>query len=94
MNEAEIRGERQLFKAVIDRAVRDAFSTAGEPQAITKLDREQAQYFLCEDKHCFYQVCELAGVSGDRIRKGALKLRAMKPSEASALYRKLWRDDK
>lgn len=91
MREADVRGERALFKAILYRAVKDAFSTKGKSQSITKVDKRQAQYFLCEDKEWFYEVCEHAFVSASRIRAGCKMLQAMPVDESVKKYRDLIR---
>lgn len=92
MREGEVRGEIQLFRAIIDRAVKDAFSTRGYSSAITKLDKKQAQFFLCDDKKWFRECCECAGVSADRIRKVSRALRQMPEAQSVKYYRDLLRN--
>lgn len=91
MTDGDIRGERALFKAILYRAVKDAFSTRGKSQSITKIDKRYAQYFLCEDKDWFYEVCDYADVSASRIRRGSRALKAMPVEEAVKRYRDLMR---
>lgn len=93
MNEGEIRGEIALFRAIIVRAIKDAFSTNYPSTAISSLDKKQARFFLCDDP-AFYEYCEFANVSGTRIRRGAKKLASMPPHEATVLYRQLLKDDR
>ena len=88
MNEGDIKGERLLFKAIIVRAVKDAFSKAKDNCSISSLDKKQARFFLCDD-HAFQDYCDFAGISAYRLRRISKKLCAMPDAEASALYRKL-----
>lgn len=92
MNDNDIKGERMLFKAIIVRAVKDAFSKArGNSSSISSLDKKQARYFLCDDP-AFQDYCDFAGISAYRLRKISKKLCAMPENEASALFKKLWKD--
>lgn len=87
--ECDITGERKLFKAIIVRAVEDAFSKNKEKSS---LDKRQARYFLCDDP-AFQDYCDFAGVSASRLRKMSRKLSAMPDEESTALFKKLWRED-
>lgn len=87
MNEGDIKGERLLFKAIIVRAVKDAFSRSKDSCSISSLDKRQARFFLCDDP-AFQDYCDFAGVSAYRLRKIAKELCAMPDAEATALYRK------
>ena len=92
MIESGIKGERMLFKAIIVRAVKDAFSKArGNSSSISSLDKKQARYFLCDDP-AFQDYCDFAGISAYRLRKISRELCAMPENEASALFKKLWKD--
>lgn len=91
MREGEVKGERLLFKAIIDRAVKDAFSSIPNT-AISALDKKQARFFLCEDSS-FFDYCDFAGVSGTRLRRVSKILNSMPDREATAYYRKLLRKE-
>lgn len=92
MRESDIKGERELFKAIIVRAVKDAFSKTRRSSSISSLDKKQARFFLCDDP-AFQDYCDFAGVSASRLRKISKKLCAMPDEESTALFKKLWRDD-
>lgn len=92
MRECDVKGEKLLFRAIVVRAVKDAFSTATENTAISKLDKKQARYFLCDDP-AFQDYCDYAGISASRLRRISRLLNALPDKEATALYRKLWRDE-
>ena len=92
MTEGEIRGERALFKAIIVRAAKDAFSVQTCNTGISPLDKKQARYFLCDDP-AFYDYCDFAGISGTRLRRISRMLAAMPNKEATAYYRKLLRKE-
>lgn len=91
-NECDIKGERMLFKAIIVRAVKDAFSKARKNSSVSSLDKKQARFFLCEDP-AFQDYCDFAGVSASRLRKMSRKLSEMSDEESTALFKKLWRDN-
>lgn len=92
MNDNDIKGERMLFKAIIVRAVKDAFSKArGNSSSISSLDKKQARYFLCDDP-AFQDYCDFAGISAYRLRTVSKKLCSMPDKEATALFRKLWKE--
>ena len=92
MRDCDVKGERLLFKAIIDRAVKDAFSTATPNTGISALDKKQAKFFLCEDP-AFFDYCDYAGVSGSRLRRVSKALASMPDKEATAYYRKLLRKE-
>lgn len=88
MRENEVKGERMLFKAIVVRAIKDAFSKSKDGSS---LDRKQARYFLCEDP-AFQDYCDFAGISAYRLRTVSKKLCSMPDKEATALFRKLWKE--
>jgi hypothetical protein len=92
MRECDVKGEKLLFRAIIVRAVKDAFSTVTENTAISKLDKKQARYFLCDDP-AFQDYCDFAGVSGTRLRRASKMLAKMPDKEATVMYRKLLRKE-
>lgn len=92
MRECSVKGEKLLFRAIIVRAVKDAFSTVTQNTTISKLDKKQARYFLCEDP-AFQDYCDYAGVSASRIRRISRLLNTLPDKEATALYRKLLRKE-
>ena len=92
MTEGEIKGERALFKAIIVRAVKDAFSVITHNSGITSLDKRQARFFLCEDP-AFYIYCDYAGVSATRLRRVSKLLASLPENKATVTYRDLLRKE-
>jgi len=90
--ESTIKGERELFKAIIVRAVKDAFLKARKSSTISALDKKQSRFFILEDP-AFQTYCDFAGVSASRLRKKAKYLCSLPDEEATALFKKLWRED-
>ena len=82
MIEAEIKGCRILFKAIIARAVKDAFTcqVSGSSATPTRIEKQQARYFLCEDP-AFGIYCDYADVSATRLRRVCKQLVQMKDRE-------------
>lgn len=91
MMELEVKGERLLFKAIIDRAVKDAFSSMPNT-VISAINKKQARFFLCEDPS-FFDYCDFANVSGTRLRRVSKILNSMPDREATSYYRKLLRKE-
>ena len=58
---------RQLFLNVVLRAVKDAFYT--KETDVTLLQQYQARTWLCNGSPDFYEVCMLAGLNGEGIRR-------------------------
>jgi hypothetical protein len=62
--------ERQLWCAVLDRAMQDAsdqVAAAGSDQARQRL-RQDAQRWFVENGHDYRYVCESAGIDPDELR--------------------------
>lgn len=81
---------RNLFRAVVAKAAKDAFAPrcAGSTQT-TAFERSRARNWLTKDNYDFFYVCSLAEVSADRIRAGAKKLINMPQDKQIKLYKRL-----
>jgi hypothetical protein len=68
--------ERQLWCAVLDRALRDAtgnIRTVGSPAERERLREDALRWFVGNDDD-FRRACEAAGLDPDRVRDHALQL--------------------
>lgn len=92
MTEGDVKGERLLFKAIIVRAVKDAFSVQTYNTGISTLDKRQARFFLCGDP-AFGYYCDFAGVSAARLRRISKLLCLMNDVDATKTYRNLLRKE-
>lgn len=75
--EERLEPETDLYRAVIDRAFRDAIGLA--PDTLRNdfpVERDRARRWLLEDRLDFPAVCDLAGVSATYLRRAARRLAA------------------
>lgn len=85
---------RLLFVNIITQAVKDAFLklyTTKSAEGISICAKNNAIFWLTEDRQDFYEICDYAGVSADRIRKKAKELMEMPERERIAEVRKMIR---
>lgn len=100
MTEGEVI--RMLFLNVVAQAVRDAFflksdTRSKNPKTLKQkgcnaVYKRHARYWLTQDGSDFYEVCALAGVSADRLRKKAIELMGMPCEQRRAEVNRLMRD--
>lgn len=83
---------RLLFVNIVTQAVKDAFLRHYENRSAAgtnKVVRNQAIFWLTEDTKDFYEICEYAGISADRIRNKSKELLKMPENIRIAHVRKM-----
>lgn len=93
---------RLLFLNVIVQATKDAFlvplRTKGTSEAAKsdvkgrRLIASRAMFWLTEDNKDFYEICDLAGVSADRVRNKTEELLKLSDDERKREVKKLMRE--